>query len=128
LFAFMRAPAPFVAPSLTPQKPGGKGDGGSSVDPAVTGAKRTLEDLAKIPGFIKGLRTFGSDKECASLAAKAAGKSKFCPFFVTSRACSYGADCKKAHLCDVKLADNSLCLQSHTRAKHVEELGLPEYP
>ena len=128
LFAFMRAPAPFVAPSLTPQKPGGKGDGGSSVDPAVTGAKRTLEDLAKIPGFIKGLRTFGSDKECASLAAKAAGKSKFCPFFVTARACNYGSDCKKAHLCDVKLADNSLCLQSHTRAKHVEELGLPEYP
>jgi hypothetical protein len=127
LFAFMRAPAPFEPRATTPQKPGPSalietpGDGGAA------GAKRTLDELQKLPGFIKGIRTYGSEKDCPHIAAKAAGKLRFCQFYVTGRSCSFGADCKKAHLCDVKLADNSICLQAHTRAKHVEELGLPAY-
>lgn len=124
LFAFMRAPAPFEARVHTPPRnlPGPSGEGDKE-----TGAKRTLEDLQKLPGFIKGLRTYGSDKDCPHIAAKAAGKTRFCQFFVTARNCSFGAECKKAHLCDVRLADGSLCLQEHTRAKHVADLGLPQY-
>ena len=90
--------------------------------------KRTFAEIRQLPGFIDGLRTFGSEKDSAALTAKEPSKKRFCQYFTTSRDCSYGADCRRAHLCDVKLADGSLCLQAHSRAKHVQDLGMPQYP
>ena len=120
LFAFMRAPGPAspIKPFVPKEVPLGEALGG----------KRDFEQISKIPGFVPGLRTFGSKQDCPGLVAKDANKKTFCQFFTTNRSCTFGANCKRGHFCDVKLADGSVCLQAHSRQKHVEELGVPQYP
>ena len=127
LYAFMRAPAP---QPVVQWQPGGPRGGGPKIIQEVEkiSGKRSFEEIRKLPGFIEGLKTFGSDKDSTALTAKEAGKTRFCQYFTTGRTCTYGANCTRGHLCDVKLADGSLCLQAHSRAKHVADLGLPQYP
>jgi len=85
------------------------------------------EELSALPGFIKGIRTFGATKDCPKLAGLDAAKPRFCQYFNTGQTCSYGANCKRAHLCDILLADKSVCCAAHSRKGHVDALGLPLY-
>jgi hypothetical protein len=126
-YGFMRAPAPFrpkkplVTLVTTPVKPTIPSGG----DPP--GGKRTFDDIRKLPGFIEGIRTYGSGKECTQLAAIDEGKKVFCQYYCSGRDCSF-ASCNRAHLCDVILADKkAVCCQPHTRQEHVAALGLPAY-
>ena len=124
LYAFMRAPAPIVphVPHVpkVPREP-------NPSPPLGDDKKRNFDEISKLPGFVPGLKTFGSKEVCAGLTAKDANKGQFCQFFTTGRTCSFGNSCKRAHLCDVKLADMTICLQPHTRAKHVADHGVPQY-
>ena len=127
MFAFMRQaqprqaqhPSPVIAQPVVP--------GAEAKIVGGSGGKRSFDEISALPGFIKGIRTFGATKECPKLAALDAAKARFCQHFNTGQICSYGANCKRAHLCDILLADKSVCCAAHSRKGHVDALGLPLY-
>lgn len=125
-YAFLRAPPPPKAPRVAPTKPFvPPPSGGGVVTPT---GKRTFEEISKLPGFVPGLKTFGSTKECSQLVAIDAQKKMFCQYYCTGRECTFHPSCNRAHLCDVIMADKkTVCCQAHTRQEHVATLGVPQY-
>ena len=129
-YAFLRAPPPYRPPKAplrpSPQTPVVPGIPGGEAK--VLSAKRTFEEIQQLPGFIKGLKTYGAKEECPQLATINPQKKLFCQYYPTGRECSFHPNCNRAHLCDVIQADKkTVCCQPHTRQEHVASLGLPQY-
>ena len=127
MFAFMRQ-AQQRQTQFPSSQPTQLGAPGAEIKPGGgTGGKRSFEEISNLPGFIKGIKTFGAAKDCPKLAGIDATKPRFCQYFDTGQSCTYGANCKRAHLCDMILADKSVCCAAHNRKGHVDALGIPLY-
>ena len=127
MFSFMRALQPRVVQAFQQSHVQVVKEGSPKQLAGPGGGKRSYDEIAQLPGFIKGIRTFGGGKDCPKLIGIEAAKPRFCQFFTLGQTCQYGASCKRAHLCDVLLADKSVCGAAHSRQGHVDTHGLPGY-
>ena len=75
-------------------------------------AKEKYDRMAKLPGFKDGLRTFQGELD---------GGGRICKPFNDNRdgvGCTYGANCKYKHICDVLVAGGKPCGLPHNRLQH----------
>ena len=73
------------------------------------GDKLSKVDYAQLPGFDPDISTVKKTKD---------GK-QICKFYNIPKGCNFGASCKSAHVCDVKMPDGSACgSTTHIRTGH----------